>query len=136
MSSGDIREALRSATGGKFTCTEHGDFQRIRTPYLYPDGDNINLFCKAEGDAVTVTDLAETAGWLSMQSAAARRPPEQNRIIDEVCVARGVEFHRGMLRSRCRSVGELAAAVERVAQAALRVSELCFPAAARHEDVP
>lgn len=128
MSGGDICEALRSATGGKFTCAEHGDYQRIRTPYLYPDGDHIDLFCKAEGDALTVTDLAETAGWLRMQSAAARRQPEQNRIIDEVCAAHGVEFHRGMLQARCRSVGELAAAVERAAQAALRVSEMCFPA--------
>ena len=136
MSGGDICEALRSATGGKFACSEHGDFQRIRTPYLYPDGDHIDLFCKAEGDAATVTDLAETAGWLRMQSAAARRPPEQNRIIDEVCAARGVEFYRGMLQARYRSAGELAAAVERVAQAALRVSELCFPAAGRREDVP
>ena len=91
----------------RFIGAEHGDSQYIRTPYLYPDGDNIDLFCKAEGDAVTVTDIAETAGWLRMQSVAARRPPEQNRIIDEVCAAHGVEFRQGMFPARCRSVGEI-----------------------------
>lgn len=124
----DADKALQSGIDARLTCASHGDYQRIRTPYLYPDDDNIDLFCKDEGDALTVTDLAETAGWLRMQSAAVRRPPEQNRLIAEICAAHGVEFHRGMLQARCRSVGELAAAVERAAQAALRVSEPCFPA--------
>ena len=117
---------FRVGVGAMFTCSEHGDYQRIRTPYLYPDGDNIDLFCKVEGGAVTVSDLAETTGWLRMQSTAARRSPKQRRLIEDACVTHGVEFYRGMLQARCRPGDELAQVVTRVAQAALRVSDLWF----------
>ena len=117
---------LQRQMGALFTCSEQGDYQRIRTPYLYPDGDNIDLFCKVEGDVVTVSDLAETTGWLRMQSAALRRSPKQRRLIEDACVTHGVEFYRGMLQARCRPGEELAQVVTRVGQAALRVSDLWF----------
>ena len=117
---------LQRQMGALFTCSEQGDYQRIRTPYLYPDGDNIDLFCKVEGDVVTVSDLAETTGWLRMQSAALRRSPKQARLIEDACVTHGIEFYRGMLQARCRPGEELAQVVTRVGQAALRVSDLWF----------
>ena len=117
---------LQRQMGALFTCSEQGDYQRIRTPYLYPDGDNIDLFCKVEGDVVTVSDLAETAGWLRMQSAALRRSPKYARLIEDACVTHGIEFYRGMLQARCRPGEELAQVVTRVGQAALRVSDLWF----------
>ena len=97
MSNNDIREAMQKEIGVPFTCTEHGDYQRIRTPYLYPDGDIIDVFCKSDGDVVTVTDLAETTGWIRMQSMSLRRSPKQNQLIGDVCLTHGVEFYRGML---------------------------------------
>ena len=117
---------LQRQMGALFACSEHGDYQRIRTPYLYPDGDNIDLFCKVDGDVVTVSDLAETAGWLRMQSVALRRSPKQKRLIEDACVTHGIEFYRGMLQARCRPGDELAQVVTRVGQAALRVSDLWF----------
>ena len=122
---------LQRQMGALFTCSEQGDYQRIRTPYLYPDGDNIDLFCKVEDDVVTVSDLAETTGWLRMQSAALRRSPKQARLIEDACVTHGVEFYRGMLQARCRPGEELAQLVTRVGQAALRVSDLWFTFRAR-----
>ena len=118
--------AMQNEIGALFTCTEHGDYYRIRTPYLYPDGDNIDLFCAVDGDLITVTDFAETTGWLWMQSLSLRRSPKQNRLIEDTCVTHGVEFYRGMLQARCRPGDSLAEAVTRVAQAALRVSDLWF----------
>ena len=117
---------LQREMGALFTCTEHGDYQRIRTPYLYPDGDNIDLFCRVDDHTATVSDLAETTGWLRMQSAASRRSPKQKRLIEDACVTHGVEFYRGMLQARCRPGDGLAQVVTRVAQAALRVSDLWF----------
>ena len=96
----------------------------IRTPFLFPDGDCIDLFCKV--DVITVSDLADTTGWLRMQSESTRRSPKQNRLIEEICMTHSVEFYRGMLRAHCRSADELADVVIRVAQAALRVSDLVF----------
>ena len=117
---------LQREMGALFTCSEQGDRLRIRTPYLYPDGDCIDLFCKVEDGVTTVSDLAETTGWLRMQSAGLRRSPRQARLIEDTCVTHGIEFYRGMLQARCRPGDELAQVVTRVAQAALRVSDLWF----------
>ncbi len=61
-----------------------------------------------------------------MQSLSMRRSPQQNRLIGDVLTTHGVEFYRGMLLARCRPDQQLAAVVSRVAQAALRVSDLWF----------
>ena len=74
---------LQKGIGPMFTCTEHGDYLRIRTPFLFPDGDCIDLFCKVDGDVITASDLADTTGWLRMQSESTRRSPKQNRLIEE-----------------------------------------------------
>ena len=126
MTGNDICTAVRDGMGALFICEEQGDYYRIRTPYLYPDGDNIDLFCERHGDTVTVTDLAETTGWLRMQSIAPRRSPNQNRLIADACLTHNVEFYRGMLQARWRPGDDLAAVCNRVAQAALRVSDLWF----------
>lgn len=126
MDVSSLCQNLERQMGALFVCSDQGAYQRIRTPYLYPDGDNIDLFCKIQGDVVTVSDLAETTGWLRMQSAAQRRSPKQTRLIQDACLTHGVEFYRGMLQARCRPGDELAQVVTRVAQAALRVSDLWF----------
>lgn len=128
MSTAIVCEALKTDLGELFSCTEQGAYQRIRTPYLYPDGDNIDLFCRAqdEGGVITVTDLAETTRWLRMQSVSPRRSPKQRQLIEDACLTHGVEFYRGMLQARCRPGDSLATVVTRVAQAALRVSDLWF----------
>jgi len=119
-------ETLKAELGELFTCTEQGAYRRIRTPYLYPDGDNIDLFCKTEGDVITVTDLAETTRWLRMQSVSPRRSPKQRQLIEDICLTHGVEFYRGMLQARCRPGDSLGVVVTRVVQAALRTSDLWF----------
>lgn len=68
MSRVDVCETMQRQMGELFDCADFGDYYRIRTPYLYPDGDMIDLFCKFDGDLITVTDDAETMGWLQMQS--------------------------------------------------------------------
>ncbi len=116
-------------TGGLsalFICSPQGEYQRIRTPYLYPDGDNIDVFCKPQGDLVTVSDLGETTRWLRMQTVSPRRSPKQKALIEDVCLTHGVEFYKGTLLARCCPADQLAAVVFRVSQAALRVSDLWF----------
>lgn len=124
MPGSSICQDLQQGLGALFTCSEQGEYHRIRTPYLYPDGDHIDVFCKVDGDMVVVTDLAETTGWLRMQSVSLRLSPKQRRQIENACSTHAVEFHRGVLQARCRPGDDLAEVVSRVAQAALRVSDL------------
>ena len=119
-------EDLQTGIGPLFACTKQGEYLRVRTPYLYPDGDYIDLFCNVDGDVLMVSDLAETTGWLRMQSATLRRSSKQRQLIDDVCVTHGIEFHNGKLQARCHATEELAQVVTQVAQAALRVSDLWF----------
>ena len=129
MNNNEVCEAIQKQIGELFVCTEHDDsYHRIRTPYLYPDGDNIDLFCKHEGNVVTVTDLAETTGWLRMQTISPKRSVKQNQLIADTCMTHGVEFERGMLQAQYKPEDEasLAMVITRVAQAAFRVSDLWF----------
>jgi hypothetical protein len=122
----DFCADIKTGLGALFSCAHHGEFYRIRTPYLYPDGDNIDLFCKTEDGVITVSDLGETTRWLRMQTLSPRRSPKQSALLNDACQTHGVEFFQGALLARCRSHDSLAAVVLRVAQAALRVSDLWF----------
>lgn len=110
-----------------FTCSMVGDYERIRTPYLYPDGDNIDLFCKRQDGLIAISDLGETLRWLRMQTTSLKRTPKQQALVEDICQTHGVELFKGTLVARWRDgQGDFASVVMRVAQAALRVSDLWF----------
>lgn len=120
-------EGLGAALATLFVCEPHGEYQRVRTPFLYPDGDNIDLFTKPAGDGITmVTDLGESLRWLRMQGLAGRRSPKQQALLEDAALTHGVEVYRGMLSARVRTPDELTATILRVAHAAIRVSDLWF----------
>lgn len=122
----DICKDFQGGLGDLYVCQSHGEYHRIRTPYLYPDGDNIDVFCKPQGSLTLVTDLGETTRWLRMQTVSPRRSPKQKALIEDACLTHGVEFYQGMLLARCKMGNNLSAVVLRVAQAALRISDLWF----------
>ncbi len=111
-----------------FQCANVGNYIRIRTPYMYPDGDYIDVFWEPslEAEVVTLSDLGETVRWLKMQTIAPRRSPKQNQMISDICLTHGVEFYRGMLQVRYRVGENLALAVTRLSQAALRTADIWF----------
>lgn len=119
--------------GELFQCAEVGNYIRIRTPFMYPDGDYIDAFLEktSDADAITLSDLGETVRWLKMQTTALRRSPKQNQLIQDVCLTHGVEFFRGMLQERYRNGENLAMAVTRLSQAALRTADIWFTFRAR-----
>lgn len=126
MTATPICESLRRGLPELFVCEDTGEHQRIRTPYLYPDGDNIDIFCTNRGEITHVSDLGETTRWLRMQTVSPRRSPKQNALLADACLTHGVELFKGAITARQRPGDDLAAVVVRVAQAALRVSDLWF----------
>ncbi len=119
-------ERLSEGLGGLYHCAQHNGMIRIRTPFLYPDGDIIDLFWRDGDEVGTLTDLGETLRWLRMQSLAQRRTPKQGQLIADVCLNHGVELFRGQLQLRVKPADSLAAAIHRLAQAALRTADLWF----------
>ena len=126
MSSDSICEVLAAGLSQMFVCQPQGEYVRIRTPYLYPDGDNIDIFCKLQDPYWVVTDLGETTRWLRMQTTSPRRSPKQNALLQDACLNHGVEFYKGVILARSRGSSELADVSLRLAQAALRISDLWF----------
>ena len=124
MNKTDLCETLQREIGKSYTCEDQGDYQRIHTPFLYPDGDCIDLYCRIDDQKITVTDLAETTRWLRSQTAVQKRSSKQRDLIEDICLTLGIEFSSGMLRASCRSEKDLTDVVTRVAQAALRVSDI------------
>src|SRR5690349_2034731 len=100
-------EVLAQQLGAMFTCERVGGYTRVRTPFLYPDGDIVDLFISDEGGILTVTDLGETTRWLRMQSIAPKRSPRQQKLIEDITLNHGVEFFRGMLVARAHNANEL-----------------------------
>jgi hypothetical protein len=121
-----IPDLVASQLGELFVASQHGEVVRVRTPFWYPDGDVIDVFVREEGGTFTVTDLGEALGWLRLQSISDRRSPKQERLLQDIGLTLGVELFRGQIMLRCNSPAELAAAVHRVGQAALRISDLWF----------
>ena len=119
-------EALTEQIGLLFSCSSVNQYIRIQTPFLYPDGDIIDIFYKDDGDTATLTDLGETLRWLRMQTITQRKSPRQRQLIADICLNHNIELYRGMLTIRVRRSDDLASAVMRLSQAILRVSDLWF----------
>ena len=125
-------EKLRSEMGVLFACGEHGNYVRVRTPYLYPDGDVIDVFLRqSAGEMITVTDLGESLRWLRLQTIATRRSAKQRQLLGDICMNHGLELFKGQLLTRLQPTESLAKAVTRLAQGCLRVADLWFTFRAR-----
>lgn len=119
-------ELVNRQIGELFRCTEMNGRVRIRTPFMYPDGDYIDLFAKTSDGATIISDLGETVRWLRMQTVAPRRTAKQQQLIRDVSVTHGVEFYRGMLSLRVQDDEHFGSCVTRLSQAAMRVADLWF----------
>lgn len=123
----DVCKVVGTRLGALFACgvTSRGHV-RVRTPFFYPDGGVVDVFVVQRGGRIDVTDFAEATGWLRLQTVAGRRSPKQGRLVQDICLTLGVELFKGQVIARCTSPEELTQAVIRVAQAAVRVSDLWF----------
>ena len=99
---------------------------RVRTPMLYPDGSVVDEFLMERNGEYVVTDFGDALDWLGLQSVSQRRSPKQEALIQDVCQTLRIERSRDQLLLREVSSGALSESVFRVAQAAVRVSDLWF----------
>ena len=99
---------------------------RVRTPLLYPDGGVVDVFVLERGDHYIVTDFGDALGWLGLQSVSQRRSPKQQALVQDVCQTLRIRLFNEQLVLREVPEDALGEAVLRVAQAAVRVSDLWF----------
>ena len=99
---------------------------RVRTPMLYPDGDIVDVFVLERDSGYTITDFGDALGWLGLQSVSRQRSPKQQMLIQDVCQTLRIELFQDQLVVRQVMKDVLGESVLRLAQAAVRVSDLWF----------
>lgn len=127
MNADELCVSLGKSLPTLFECTSAPrEGVRVRTPLMYPDGGMVDVFVVEQDGRCYVTDFGETLGWLRMQSASTRRSPKQTRLVEDICQTLGVKLQHGQLMLRTNGADGLGEAVLRLAQAAVRVSDLWF----------
>ncbi len=99
---------------------------RVRTPLLYPDGGVVDVFVLERRNGYNVTDYGDTLGWLGLQTVSRSLSAKQQLLVEDVCQTLGIELFGDQLMLRSVNGDALGESVLRVAQAAVRVSDLWF----------
>ncbi len=121
-----IQEILQSRLSLLFSCQEERGRVKISTPYLYPDGDYVDLYLWQTPEGWILTDAGETAGYLADYGVRLQQSPKRRKIIDDVLLTHGVEWFQGELRLRLAKEDDLAWAVTRLSQAIIQIGDLIF----------
>ena len=119
-------DLIAQQMGHLFACANVDGYIRIRTPFLYPDGDNIDIYFRENDQGVLLSDLGSTLMWLNTQTLVEKRTKRQLQIVRDVCVTHRVEFSEGALWLNVHGPTAFAESVTRLAQAALRVADISF----------
>lgn len=119
-----VCEDIKREFGGLFECEPVNRHIRIRTPFLYPDGDLVDLFYREEGEQKIITDLGETMRWLRSQTLSPKRTNKQKALIQDICMTLGVEFFQGELLVRVSPGQSLSEQLSHLSQAIMRASDL------------
>lgn len=117
----EVCEALHSQLGPLFECSASGERVQIRTPFVLPDGHQIDVYWRDTQWGQVVSDLGDTHGWLFMNAAKDLAVSAQDQMYTIVCETYGVERLDVALLARVTD-GDLANAVIRLAQAITAVS--------------
>lgn len=127
MSPEELCSAIRENISGLFECSQTStDALRVRTPFMYPDGDFIDLYVEERSQSLHLTDYGETLGWLQLQSIAESLTPNQRRLVEDVCHTLGIHLIHGQLTLPDERLETLSESIGRLGQAAVRVSDIWF----------
>lgn len=119
----NICVVLRSQLGALFECEQAGERVQIRTPFIFPDGDLIDLYWRETPQGQVVSDLGDTRGWLFISGGNAQLTRRQLQAYDDACSTYDIERLDSVLLARVAD-GNLADAVVRLVQAITAVSQV------------
>ena len=105
------------------TLTERGAVC-VRTQFMYPDGDIIDVFVEPTDETYSVTDYGEALGWLQLQSFSDKLTPNQRVMIEDICMTLGIQFDMGELKLTGVDESPLGDTIHRLGQASVRVSDI------------
>lgn len=106
-----------------FQCIDGEDFLTLRTPFVYPDGDIVDLYVTWGLEGIVVTDLGETARWLEDRRFDISR---RSQAINESLAAVGASMNSGEITVTVKEPDEIAGAVLALAQAVTRLFDFLY----------
>ena len=124
-----ICKKIYQETEELFECSPFREYTRIETPFLYPDGDIIDLFYKKSTPYELITDLGGVCDWLGLQTIAKTRTDKQEQQIEYICDSYRVEFRKGEFfidLNKGNETRNLTEAIFDLSQAMIRISGLWF----------
>lgn len=127
MTPDELCAQLRDSLPAQYACavTERGAL-RVQTPMLLPDGDGIDVFVTEQDGRIVVSDFGDALGWLETRSRTGHLTDGQERMLQDVVTTIGIDLDRGDLSVQCNDPDNLADAIAKVGQAALRVADIWF----------
>jgi len=123
MNAQDLCAMLQAETPYLFECSDapRGAI-RVRTPYVYPGGDRIDVYVLEHDGVIEITDFGDSLGWLRLQRPNGTLSTKQQRIIENIAHAFRVKFFKGQLVLQVEPSG-IREGVLNVAKAAVIVSD-------------
>lgn len=111
---------------------------RIATPLLYPDGSNVDVFYRVSQDlfpAPYLTDLGQTVAYLADLHVYPHGSNRRRQALQSVCKTLDVTDGNGELMIPLDSLKtlDLGGHISRLAQACVRVADLCYTQIFRSE---
>lgn len=104
--------------------TERG-YVRIETAFLYPEGSNVDLFVRRDGELL-LSDLGTTMGWLLDIQIRPWLSKKRQAFIEDALRIHGVQQREGRLEIVLPSLDDLVAGIVRLGQACVRVADLIY----------
>ena len=127
MNTQEMCTSLRESTPALFECSPAPiEGVKIRTPFVLPDGDIVDVFVVERSGGYVVTDFGDALGWLRTQSIRGKLTPRQRDLLKDICMTLGIELERGQLLLRVGEINEIGEAVQRIGQSIVRVTDLWF----------
>ena len=125
MTPADLCAHLQHSTSSLFECQARpqGDV-RVRTPFLLPDRDVVDLFVKIDNRDLHVSDYGLALSWLRTHSATGKLSPPTREHIEDLMQTLDVRLYRGQIEIRGATAAEVGFAIHKVGQAVVRVAEL------------
>ncbi|MGQ9626585.1 MAG: DUF1828 domain-containing protein [Anaerolineae bacterium] len=120
------KEKVLSSLPILFVCQEEKRGLRISTPYLYPNGDYIDLYLVETPTGLYLTDLGETMGYLADCGISPEQSPKRLKVINDILLTQGIERFRGELRVPIEDEKKITWSVTRLSQAIVQISDLIY----------
>lgn len=119
-------ELIARHVGELYKCSAKEGYIAIQTPFIFPDGDIIELYYKDTPSGGLLTDFGETLRWLNGQTPAPRRTKRHLQLIGDTCANHKVTFSDDQVSVRVPQPELMAESITRLIQAAIRITDISF----------